>query len=263
MSPGLFGICVVTSSHTVPLCLLVCGWVVLEVCVVIALFFQDGSTCVDAVRCWLSWLCCAVVVVDAADPDVAKVRVIGKRKETHVVPTSLNPVWKSRHTFGIPKKATFMAMAEARAKLGGADVGTRDVPRGVPRRHDAVPVYLCVTRVVSANTRAADDALKLEWPGLEVHVDVTDADRFSKETFLGQVVLPVARFPTSAPKTEWVPLSRRVSSDRVRATATSSAPCRASRSCALLAGPYPCLRSCYLLHDCAGAITLNRTVAGT
>ncbi len=47
-------------------------------------------------------------------------------------------------------------------------------------------------------------------------VEITDADRFSKETFLGQVVLPVTRFPTAAPRTEWLPLARRTGADRVR-----------------------------------------------
>ncbi len=67
---------------------------------------------------------------------------------------------------------------------------------------------------------AVEDAdLTLDWSGLEVHVDVTDADRFSQETFLGHVVLPLSRVPRGAPRAEWLPLARRTSRDKVGVSA--------------------------------------------
>ena len=78
-----------------------------------------------------------------------------------------------------------------------------------------------------------DDAdLTLDWSGLEVHVDVTDADRFSQETFLGLVVLPLSRIPRGAPRAEWLPLARRTSRDKVGVAALPPARSMCMRVCA-------------------------------
>lgn len=48
-----------------------------------------------------------------------------------------------------------------------------------------------------------------------LHVDVLDADRFSKDMFLGQIVLPLQLLPIGTPVAKWYPLGRRSSKDKV------------------------------------------------
>ncbi len=50
-------------------------------------------------------------------------RVLGKRKQTSVVPASLNPVWRAVMVFAVPKKAASSVVAEARARAGAAAEG--------------------------------------------------------------------------------------------------------------------------------------------
>jgi hypothetical protein len=63
-----------------------------------------------------------------------RLRIIGKRKQTHIVPASLNPVWRSLLTFAIPRKAAAVAVAEARTRMGAAadDCACRHLPLSFP-----------------------------------------------------------------------------------------------------------------------------------
>lgn len=66
---------------------------------------------------------------------------------------------------------------------------------------------------LSAAMFSADEVLSE--CGVSLHVDVLDADRFSKEMFLGQVTLPLQTLPLNTPATKWYPLNRRTVKDKV------------------------------------------------
>ena len=50
---------------------------------------------------------------------------------------------------------------------------------------------------------------------IQLCVDVLDADRFSKDMFLGTVTFPAHKLPVSVPVTKWLPLAKRSQKDKV------------------------------------------------
>ncbi len=85
---------------------------------------------------------------------------------------------------------------------------------------------------------SADDAVSIldevEPLALLSHCDVMlciyvlDADRFSKDMFLGAVVFPLPKLPMNAPCTKWYPLCKRSGKDKVR---TSGFTCQCTDRC--------------------------------
>jgi hypothetical protein len=125
-------------------------------------------------------------------------KAIGKKKMTNIDISTLNPVWSKKFVMMLPPKAVLSAIMGAHKPEAGP-INTTELTE---EEHLAA-VAACEFCLV---------------------VDVLDADRFSKEVFLGRVVLPVHALPSRDAVTKWHPLVRRGPKDKVKPSVCRS-PC--------------------------------------
>jgi C2 domain len=121
--------------------------------------------------------------------DGGDLKAIGKKKMTNIDIATLEPVWNKKFVLALPPKAVLKAISTSRSS-----------------RLDANDISSLTEEEHFAAVSACDYTLI---------VDVLDADRFSKEVFLGHVVLPVHSLPLRDALTKWHPLTRRGPKDKV------------------------------------------------